>query len=287
MNIFDISEDDLPAVKAFLERWPETSLFLLSNIRAFGHRLGTGLYSGNFKGIREDNQLVAVFCLARSGGLLVQAGGRQDVARPIVDAARQEGLPIRGVLGEWHAASAVWTLFCADGVVVETMASKEVLYRLGLSGPLPVLDCGITVRRLTPEDHDAWEPLSVAFQEEINVPLPGDRDQRKASFCRSADRGHWWGGFDGTRLVSIGAIIALHKPLAQIGAVFTVPERRRRGFTRAVMKTIVRDARLVHDLERLFLFTGENNTAARRLYEALGFESFGHFGLFFGQPRQG
>jgi predicted GNAT family acetyltransferase len=53
------------------------------------------------------------------------------------------------------------------------------------------------------------------------------------------------------------------------------------------MKTIVRDARLVHDLERLFLFTGEHNTAARRLYEALGFESFGHFGLFFGQPRQG
>jgi predicted GNAT family acetyltransferase len=35
----------------------------------------------------------------------------------------------------------------------------------------------------------------------------------------------------------------------------------------------------------VFLFTGENNTAARTLYESAGFQRFGHFGLFFGEPQ--
>ena len=52
MTVIDISEDDLPAVKAFLERSLETSLFLLSNIRAFGTRLSESMYSGNLKGLK-------------------------------------------------------------------------------------------------------------------------------------------------------------------------------------------------------------------------------------------
>jgi ribosomal protein S18 acetylase RimI-like enzyme len=49
------------------------------------------------------------------------------------------------------------------------------------------------------------------------------------------------------------------------------------------MITLMRDARSVHRLDRLFLFTGEENVAARRMYESLGFERFGYFGLFFGE----
>ena len=49
IEVADVDEDSLPAAKAFLERYPETSLFMLSNIRAFGLRLGDSLYSGNLK----------------------------------------------------------------------------------------------------------------------------------------------------------------------------------------------------------------------------------------------
>ena len=85
--------------------------------------------------------------------------------------------------------------------------------------------------------------------------------------------------------MSITAIVALHRRLAQIGGVYTMPDRRRRGFNRIVMNTVIHESRVVHDLERLFLFTGETNVPARHLYESLGFERFGHFGLFFGEPR--
>jgi len=33
------------------------------------------------------------------------------------------------------------------------------------------------------------------------------------------------------------------------------------------------------------LLAGQENGAARSLYESMGFEAFGHFGLFFGEPQ--
>ena len=94
---------------------------------------------------------------------------------------------------------------------------------------------------------------------------------------------HWWGAFEGDRLVSLVGITAMHENIAQIGGVFTLPEHRRTGLSRDVMITLMRDSHFIQKIDRLFLFTGEENVAARGMYEALGFESFGHFGLFFGE----
>jgi len=281
--IVDICDENLAEAKAFLERAPEASLFLLSNLRAFGPRLGASLYSGNFKGVLEHGELRAVFCLTRAGSLVVQSGDRTDLARAIVDAAKTEKVSIRGVLGEWQSSKPVWDLLCADGCVQETVASKEIFYRLDLASPVTAGTRGAGVRMLKGDDHDLWEPVSVAFQHETGVPLLGTREQRKASFVRSCGRGHWWGAFEAGEVVSIAAIIALHEAIAQIGAVFTVPERRRRGISRAVITQLILDSRDVHHLSRWCLFTEERNTPARQLYESLGFERFGHFGLFFGE----
>lgn len=43
----------------------------------------------------------------------------------------------------------------------------------------------------------------------------------------------------------------------------------------------IADARDCLHLEMLILLTGENNVPARRLYESLGFNSIGNFGLLF------
>jgi predicted GNAT family acetyltransferase len=83
--------------------------------------------------------------------------------------------------------------------------------------------------------------------------------------------------------VSVAGYTALHETIAQVGGVFTPPEHRRHGLSRAVMIKLMRDSVHMHHLERLFLFTGEQNTPARRMYESLGFQTFGHFGLFFGE----
>ena len=48
------------------------------------------------------------------------------------------------------------------------------------------------------------------------------------------------------------------------------------------MNVLLRDAGERHRLEKLILFTGERNLAARGLYEFLGFSVIGYFGLLFG-----
>ncbi|MFP5380506.1 MAG: GNAT family N-acetyltransferase, partial [Vicinamibacteria bacterium] len=102
----------------------------------------------------------------------------------------------------------------------------------------------------------------------------------------SAEQGHWWGAWEDDRLVSIASFNAYYHPVAQVGGVYTAPPWRRRGFSRAVMQTLMRDASEVHALERLILFTGEQARAARALYDALGFESIGAYGLYFGEARE-
>lgn len=282
----DISDDELPAVKVLLERSPETSLFLLSNIRAFGTRLSESMYSGNLKGLKQGNDFAAVFCVTRGGSVLAEAPGRPDLAGEIVRACRMEKIPIRGVLGEWNVSRAIWDVLCADGSVKETVASKELMYRLVIDeARVGSALTPLAVRMMGPADHDQWEQLSTDFLKEVGLPTLGERDQRMAAFVRSSGLGHWWGGFEGERLVSMIGIIALHGTTAQIGGVFTPADMRRRGYSRAVLARLLQDARQIHSLDRIFLFTVEENVPARTLYESIGFTRFGHFGLFFGEPR--
>jgi ribosomal protein S18 acetylase RimI-like enzyme len=295
-ELVDIDAGNLPEAKEFLERHPDTSLFMLSNIRAYGARLGDSLYSGNLRGLRQDGQLRAVFCLTRSGSLLAQTAGRAEFAPDILDACAAEPMAIRGVLGEWRICKAIWDRLVEGGKLRPTFESKEISYRLDLTGNLdagaakrdeqdylPGRPARVIVRMLAGGDEEQWDELAIAFQRESGLPSPGTRDQRKVAFTRSAGLRHLWGAFRQDELVSLAAIIALHEAMAQVGSVFTVPDHRRHGLGRAVMTKLIRDSRCEHRLERLFLFTGEENRPARRLYESLGFKTFGHFGLFFGE----
>jgi ribosomal protein S18 acetylase RimI-like enzyme len=51
------------------------------------------------------------------------------------------------------------------------------------------------------------------------------------------------------------------------------------------MRWLVCDACNHHRFSKLVLFTGEDNLGARRLYESLGFEVAGAFGLLLGARR--
>src|SRR5713226_1606797 len=136
-ELVDIDAGNLPEAKAFLERHPDTSLFMLSHIRAYGTQLGDSLYSGNLRGLRQDGKLCAVFCLTRSGSLLAQTAGRAEFAPDILQACAAEPMAIRGVLGEWRVCKAIWDLLVEGRKLRPTFESKEISYRLDLMGDLP------------------------------------------------------------------------------------------------------------------------------------------------------
>jgi hypothetical protein len=156
IEVAEVDDRSLPAAKAFLEQHVETSLFLLSNIRAFGPRLGDSLYSGNLKMLREGDRVRGIFCLSRGGSLLAQTAGDVACVPAILDASRAENIPIRGVLGEWTITKALWDILRRDGLT-PTFESKEIMYRRDLRTGLPEHRARpAAVRLLAPHDHPQW-----------------------------------------------------------------------------------------------------------------------------------
>jgi ribosomal protein S18 acetylase RimI-like enzyme len=287
--IRDVGTEDLERVRGFLEAHVETSLFLLSNLALFGARLGEHWNSGNFRLVEEGGRVVAVFCLTRRGNLLVQAGGRADLASSILAACEAEPVEVCGVAGEWSTARGLWDLLRRDPRFEPGQGAKDVLYRLGLVGQTrtahPALPHGLTVRALGAHDFEQWERLNTAYLAELELPLPVVDEAHEAEFARRARARWWWGAFVGPQLAATVALNAAYGVVGQVGGVYTRPADRKKGFARAALRLLIEDSRDHHGFEKLILFTGEDNQGARRLYESLGFEVAGAFGLLLGARR--
>jgi RimJ/RimL family protein N-acetyltransferase len=311
--IRSVATDDLERVRGFLEAHVESSLFLLSNLAIFGPRLTDHWNSGNYRLVEEAGRVVAVFSLTRRGNLIVQAGGRADLAESILEACESEPMEVSGVMGEWPTAEAIWNLLRVDPRFEPGLSSKDVLYRLPLqkavpSGDFPTgdslanrsvtlggrsvtgqprreLPAGITVRALEPSDYDQWERLNTAYCAEMNLPLPVVDHAHEAEFGRRARARWWWGTFSGTQLVAIVGLNAAYGVVGQVGGVYTRAAERKKGFACFAMELLMEEGRDSHQFEKLVLFTNEDNFAARRLYESLAFEVVGTFGLLLGSRR--
>lgn len=299
--IRSVATDDLERVRGFLEAHVESSLFLLSNLAIFGPRLTDHWNSGNYRLVEEAGCVVAVFSLTRRGNLIVQAGGRADLAESILEACESEPMEVSGVMGEWPTAEAIWNLLRVDPRFEPGLSSKDVLYRLPLQKAVPTgdflagrsvigqsrrgLPAGITVRALEPSDYDQWERLNTAYCAELNLPLPVVDHAHEAEFGRRARARWWWGTFSGTQLVAIVGLNAAYGVVGQVGGVYTRAAERKKGFARFAMELLMEEGRDSHQFEKLVLFTNEDNLAARRLYESLAFEVVGAFGLLLGSRR--
>jgi RimJ/RimL family protein N-acetyltransferase len=286
--IQDVTDSDLERVRRFLEAHLDSSLLLLSNLALFGPRSGDHPNSGNYRCLIEEGSLVAVFSMTRRGNLLVQAAGRADLAEVILEACEADPVEVTGVIGDWPTADALWRLACSDPRLEPTQTEKDVLFSLALhAGPLAIAPSGGSpfVRELVPADFEHWEPLNTAYLAELHLPLELTPQQRRDEFESSARAHRWWGAFDGDRLVAIAGLNAAYGHVGQVGGVYCRPEERRKGLSAAVMRRLIGDSRTRHRFERLVLFTGDGNIGARRLYESLGFQAGGAFGILLGTRR--
>jgi GNAT superfamily N-acetyltransferase len=278
-----VDEINLPAVRAFLEQHADTSMFMLANLAINGPRAGAALNSANFKVIEENGDVRGVFYLSRRTTILAETGGRTELAPIIVEACRGESMPIGGVIGEWKLAEAIWSILRTLPGFAAVYESKEILQTLDL-GRVSLSNRNPQVRLLRPADFGQWDQMSRAFAAEEGLPEHGTQSEREAMFTRNAEARVWWGYCENERLSSMACLNAVYKRVGQVGGVYTALDRRRHGLSRAVMNTLIADSVDMHELERLILFTGEHNTAARHLYETLGFTTIGDFALLMCAP---
>lgn len=146
------------------------------------------------------------------------------------------------------------------------------------------------IRILTADDAEAYQALRLralrespaafgsTYQSEVDIPL----SQIAERLARGAGRENVvfgaFGDADGqlAGLAGLGRETGLKtRHRAHVWGVYVAPEARGRDVGRALMQALIAHARTLDGLERLTLGVEPGNEAARALYHALGFVTYG------------
>lgn len=282
-SIETVSQHSQHEMLDFLKERENYTLFLLGNFENYGATLTDAPYSGNFKLIRSQGQVVGVFCLTRKGSLIIETILQEPIFDIVIDACRQESMPLKGVVGNWNFCGQFWEYLKAKRIIQrELFTSKEILYSIDLHKQdfLPQAN----VRFLTETDYIQWKPLRIDYLVESGIPNDLTDVQLLEQFLDKAKKKMTWGLFLENTLVSIADLNAKALDLGQVGGVYTIPSVRQRGYSKSVMKQLLQDAREFHKIRKLIIFTGDKNSSAQKLYNSLGVSQIGYYALLFGQP---
>lgn len=146
-------------------------------------------------------------------------------------------------------------------------------------------DKDLLIRRLTPADAPAFRTLrlrGLMDHPDAFTSTPADWDLPLETYVDRIESGHVIGAFDAGTGEMIGhvflpthlatAIKTRHK--CEVWSVYVVPAARGRNIAHHMLLHVIDLARSL-GFSWLKLQVGEHNQAARRTYEALGFETYG------------
>lgn len=283
MQVVALNEIMMPKAMNLLFHFRESSLFLLNNLREHGPRRRHHPNSGNFRCVIDAAETVrAVFCLVNRGTLLAHGDPLENYTNLILEDISEEPIPVRGFIGPWDIVNPLHQGYCElHSDFHATFSSREIMFTAQTMAR-PGTPNNPAVRLLTPDDFPQWAQLNSAYLHEEGLPSQITEEQRQKLFVEKTQRKYWWGCFDGPKMVGIASFNAHFETIAQLGGVYTLPDYRRKGVARAVINRIFSDATNVHKISTLSIFTGENNAGAQKLYESIGFQRAGIFGMILG-----
>ncbi len=280
-SVESVNENTQKEMIAFLKHHENYSLFLLANFEKFGATRSEQPYSGNFKLIRSLGEIVSVFCLSKKGSLFIQSIVHEPVFEIVLASCLKELLPLTGLVGDWNFCHLFWKFLKHKGIIQkETFASKEILYAVDLSNLSHHPQTN--VRSLLEDDHKQWMPLRLDYLRETGFPNNLSEEQLLEIFIDKCKRKIIWGYFIKDQLLSVADLNAKASDVGQLGGVYTDPNFRKKGYSKAVIHKLLWDIKTLHNIRKLVIFTGEKNFSAQKLYESFSAIQVGHFALLFG-----
>ena len=275
-----LDQGDYPALEAFLARHRDSSMFLRSNARQAGLVFAGQRRQATYVGAFRDEELVGVAALGWNGNLLLQAPEELEaIALRMLSASRT---PLRGLSGPAAQVRAARTALGLDGAPTR-LDEDEDLYALDLqdwSAPPglsrdPLVEC----RAPLPAERSLLRDWRYAYEVECLGRDPSDRAARAQSDAwldAQMDDDVAWVAVVGRVPVSFSGFNAALPDIVQLGAIYTPPQFRGRGYARAAVAHSVGVAK-ERGATRAVLFT--SNPCAVKSYEAVGFRHAGDFGL--------
>jgi RimJ/RimL family protein N-acetyltransferase len=270
---------DVPVLEAFLERHADSSLFLRANLRAAGIVDRGEPLQATYVGAFDDD-LVGVAAHCWNGNILLQAPAfLTSVVRAAVE---RSGRGVMGLIGPWAQLCAARRALAMENRRAR-LESCEDLFALGLPDlvrPAGLDAPGVRCRRTRESDLDLVTQWRVAYSVEILGAAEDDtlRAEARTDIERQHREGSAWLLEHEDTPLAFSSFNASLPDVVQIGGVFTPPEHRGRGYARAVVGGSL-IAAAATGVRRAILFTGDDNVAARRAYEAIGFRPIGDYGL--------
>lgn len=274
-----LGEADVDALNRYLERTPDTSMFLRSNLRHAGIVDHGKPYQGTYVGTFRGGALAGVASLYWNGNMVLQCevGDAPALAGETLAAALPRAC--RGLVGPRALLEPVIAL-PPFSLRRARMASRQDLYALDLAA-LP--DRSQMVARVRPAALKDREKLAEWRHDYLCETLgepPGEatRRQAKDEMTRAIEEGRAFVLAMADNLMAYSGFNATLPDLVQVGGVFCPADERGLGYGRAATHGALLAAR-DRGVKRAILFTAEDNIPAKRCYEALGFRQVGDYAI--------
>lgn len=276
-----LSPGDEEALERFLGRYPDTSMFLRSNVRK-GGLVDTGRpLEATYAAARDaDGEILGVAAHCWNGVLLLQAPVcLPEIVRVAVDNSKRRVLGISGPLEQTTAAR--YSLGFSHMPTI--LDRPEVLFSLPLDDlivPEALRSGEVFCRRSDSDDFTLLRRWRVDFcLETLNHPdTPALRESCGRDVWMSHEQGRQWVLTTEDGPVATSTFNAVLPDAVQIGGVWTPRVFRGLGYARCVVAGSLVVAR-AEGVKRAVLFTDDGNAAAQAAYRAIGFEPSGSFGL--------
>jgi predicted GNAT family acetyltransferase len=269
---------DEAALEAFLLPRVESSMFLIGNMRAVGLTDHGQTYEGTYAAAFQDGEIVGVVAHYWNRNLVFQAPVHLEAL--CTAAVEGSGRAVQGLIGPSDQVGVARKMFDTDDSNLR-LDETEKLYSLALEElvvPDSLASGKVNGRRIEARDLELITRWGVGYA----IEALGEEDSPQLyEACRtSAERSlrekHTWVLETQGRPVACSSFNTVILEAVQVGGVWTPSELRRRGYGRAIVAASLRDAR-DDGVEKAILFTGEDNIAAQKAYEALGFHRIGDY----------
>jgi len=145
----------------------------------------------------------------------------------------------------------------------------------------------VPIRRLTEHHADAFFRLRLegldsepeAFTESAEEFRQAGREHAARNLAKSDNNNFVMGAFVGSELAGLAGFYRhKHAKTAHNGTIWGVyvsKEHRKKGLGRALLAEILHQAESSSGIEQIFLRVGSTNSAAKRLYQSIGFQTCG------------
>lgn len=281
-----LAPGDEAAMEAFLRPRIASSMFLLGNMHAAGLIDRGERLCGTYAGAIDGGTLVGVVAHFWNGMVNPQAPDHAGALCRL--AVRSSGRPVHGAMGPADQVGTIIAALEAESAasgrpLVVQKDSLDKLYQVELSAlvvPEALRSGRVVGRRAVEGDIGVLAGWRVAFSIEALGSEPSAElcATSRKGVTRAIAEGRLWVLEAGGGPVAMTAFSTSTADAVQVGGVYTPPELRGRGYARCAVAASLLEEREA-GAELGVLFTAEDNLAAQRAYEALGFEHIGDWRL--------